>query len=66
MEIFVNHKKVNMKEGLSIEDLLLTLGIKNRFIAVEVNCEIIPKSKYNNFCLKESDKVEIIKPIGGG
>ena len=49
-----------------MELLLANLGVKNKFIAVEVNRVIVPKSNYRNYYLKENDKVEIIRAVGGG
>ena len=66
MNIFVNRAKTSTSEKISVELLLMNLGIEKKFIAVEVNQVIVPKSKYKNFYLKENDKIEIIKAIGGG
>tara|TARA_Y100000590_G_scaffold115695_1_gene131985 strand:+ start:3098 stop:3304 length:207 start_codon:yes stop_codon:yes gene_type:complete len=66
MNIFVNRAKTSTTENTSVELLLMNLGIEKKFIAVEVNQVIVPKSKYKNFYLKENDKIEIIKAIGGG
>jgi sulfur carrier protein len=35
-------------------------------IAVEVNEELVPRSTFGDFHLKESDRVEIIHAVGGG
>ena len=64
MNIFVNRAKTSTSEKTSVELLLMNLGIEKKFIAVEVNQVIVPKSKYKNFYLKENDKIEIIKAIG--
>ena len=66
MNVFINKTKTNTPKKTSIELLLINLGVENKFIAIEVNQVIVPKSKYGNFYLKENDKVEIIKAIGGG
>ena len=66
MNIFINKIKTNTLKKISVELLLENLGIENKFIAIEVNEAIIPKSNYGNYYLKENDKVEIIKAIGGG
>ena len=66
MNIFINKIKTNTLKKISIELLLKNLDIENKFIAIEVNEAIIPKSNYGNYYLKENDKVEIIKAIGGG
>ena len=46
MNIFVNRAKTSTTENTSVELLLMNLGIEKKFIAVEVNQVIVPKSKY--------------------
>jgi sulfur carrier protein len=41
-------------------------NIKNKYIAVEINENIIPKSNHNTYIIKDGDKIEIITAIGGG
>lgn len=35
-------------------------------IAIELNGEILPRSKYNDTVLTDADKVEIVSFMGGG
>ena len=35
-------------------------------IAVEINCEIVPKSTYGSTVLKDGDTVEVVSFVGGG
>lgn len=41
-------------------------GYDLRRIAVELNGEIVPKSKYDDVVLKDGDRVEIVSFVGGG
>ena len=66
MEILVNGDKISLPEYSSIEDLITHLGFQNQRIAIEINESIIPKSNHTSFLLKDLDKVEIIKAVGGG
>ena len=66
MEILVNGDKISLPEYSSIEDLITHLGLQNQRIAIEINESIIPKSNHTSFLLKDLDKVEIIKAVGGG
>lgn len=59
--------------GEKIENNFATLGEYLRFanynplsVAVEINEEIVPKSEYENIALKDGDKIEIVKFVGGG
>jgi thiamine biosynthesis protein ThiS len=49
-------------------ELIETLGVKLRPVglAVAVNEDIIPKSKYQEVFIKDGDCVEIIELVGGG
>ena len=66
MEIYINQEKKVIDGEISINDLLSFLEIQNKYIAVEVNKTIIPKSEYKIFIVKNNDKIEIINAVGGG
>jgi thiamine biosynthesis protein ThiS len=66
MNITVNGESRTIDPETSLEDLVDTLGLGEKRIAVEVNREIVPRSEYNNCKLSESDTVEIVNAIGGG
>ena len=53
-------------DSISIDGLLEHLNIEIKYIAVEVNETIVPKSEYDTLYLKENDNVEIINAVGGG
>jgi thiamine biosynthesis protein ThiS len=40
--------------------------VSRQFTAVAVNREITPKAEYASMTLREGDKVEIVRPMGGG
>ncbi|MEK7701687.1 MAG: sulfur carrier protein ThiS [candidate division NC10 bacterium] len=66
MKIVVNGKGHEVVDGLSVEGLLAHLGVKREYTAVAVNREVTPKSAYAATLLREGDKVEIVRPMGGG
>ena len=66
MKIYINQEKKIIDGEISINNLLLFLEIQNKYIAVEVNKTIIPKSEYKTFIVKDNDKIEIINAVGGG
>ena len=66
MNIILNNTMNEVHENITIEELLLLNNIRSRYIAVEINKRIVPKSKYKEYQLSEDDKVEIITAIGGG
>jgi sulfur carrier protein len=66
MRIILNKDVQIIPDGISIDALLEHLNIEIKYIAIEVNQKIVPKSEYNTFNLKENDNVEIINAVGGG
>ena len=66
MNIILNNDEQVVLENISVSELLEKFKINLEYMAVEVNQTIVPKSKYDNFRLKENDKVEIISAVGGG
>ena len=66
MNIFVNQKKIVAPKESTIINILENLDIENKFLAVEVNETILPKSEYDKYIIQENDKIEIINAIGGG
>ena len=66
MRIVVNGRDMDVVEGLSVEALLTQLGVKREYTAVAINREITPKGAYGVTLLKAGDRVEIVRPMGGG
>lgn len=51
---------------LSVQGLLIELGLDMRKVAVERNEEIVPRSRYLETWLASGDQLEIVHFIGGG
>ena len=66
INIYINGKSKNIKDEQSVLSLLQLLNLNKNNIAVEINREIISKSDYNIYIIKENDKIEIVNFIGGG
>ena len=66
VKINVNGKAMDVELGLTVEGLLTLLNVKREYTAVAVNREITPKATYAAVTLAEGDKVEIVRPMGGG
>jgi thiamine biosynthesis protein ThiS len=62
----LNGKEKQVDSDSNIEQLLKSLKLENKRLAVEINQQIIPRSDFNSHILKELDKVEIVQAIGGG
>ena len=66
MNIVLNNESNQVHDGITIEELLDVKKIHTKYIAIEINKKIIPKSSYYKHELKEGDRIEIITAIGGG
>ena len=66
VQIVVNGKPMEVEPGITVDGLLTLLNVKREYTAVAVNREVTPKSTYAMVTLSEGDKVEIVRPMGGG
>jgi sulfur carrier protein len=66
VKISVNGEAKEAPEGTTVLGLLSLLEIRADRIAVEVNREIVTRSRHGEHVLAEGDKVEIVTMVGGG
>ena len=66
IKIKINGNFKFVKVNTNLSDLLKTLKIPLKKVAIELNQEILDKKKLNKQILRNNDKVEIVHFIGGG
>ncbi len=66
MEITLNGAARSIPDHTSASALLLSLGLANKRLALEINREIVPRSQFEQHMIKPGDTVEIVHAIGGG
>ncbi len=66
MEIVINGQRREVPEGITVRELLAVLGLKLERVATEVNREIVPRQRWDEFRLRAGDSVEIVHFVGGG
>jgi len=66
IEIKINGKVIKVKEDTKMLSLINDLKIPIKKVAIELNREIIDKTKLDKIKIKKNDKVEIVHFIGGG
>ncbi len=64
--IYLNGKKEEIEEGISISNLLEAKKIRPGVVTVELNDRIIEKSQYQQALLKVNDRIEFVYYMGGG
>ncbi len=66
MSIILNGEEKEVSGGSTVASLLDELGIQKERVAVELNLDIVPKSRFAETLLKDGDRVEIVSFVGGG
>ncbi|MBH0164341.1 sulfur carrier protein ThiS [Fictibacillus sp. 7GRE50] len=67
MKLMINGEAVKVPNSLeSITDLLKHLNLHDQVVIAEVNEEIINNQKQSETQIKENDKIELVRFVGGG
>ena len=66
MQIVINGIKKDVKDNITIKELLKELKVLDKTMAVAVNMNIVKKDDWGKFNLKENDKIEALNFVGGG
>jgi sulfur carrier protein len=63
----INEEEVQVPDTLkSITELLEHLQLSDQIVIAEVNSEIISNEKQKETHIKENDKIELVRFVGGG
>ena len=66
MQVFVNGEEQEIRNDISVADLLHDLQITLQYGAVAVNRKVVRKKDHEVTRLKAGDRIEIVRPVGGG
>jgi thiazole synthase len=66
MFVYVNGETKEFAENNTVADVVESLGLRGKKIAVELNKEILPFDQYQTNALNAGDRIEIVHAIGGG
>lgn len=64
--MILNGKTIDLKEDISVEQLLKDYDLNPQKVVVEVNMEILDDEVYSTYLLKNEDTIEVISFVGGG
>lgn len=64
--IVFNGQDRQIAAGLTVEQLLQEAAINSRFVAVELNGEILPRDQRNQREVQARDVIEVVTLVGGG
>ena len=66
MQIVLNGNEHELQDEMSLSQLVESLGIDRRLIAVAHNGDVVPRDTYERITVHEGDHVEIVRMVGGG
>ena len=66
IQIYINGKKKNINVNHNLINILEDFSLQNKLVAIELNREVVPKSKYKTKRINQNDRIEILELIGGG
>lgn len=67
MQLTINGKSRSFDaDDFNVAQLVQTLELTGKRLAIELNGEIVPRSQFENTQLAEGDKLEIVGAVGGG
>jgi sulfur carrier protein len=66
MRCTVNGRPREQAEPATLLALVRDMALEGKRIAVEVNGEVVPRSRWADALLRDGDRVEIVGAVGGG
>ena len=66
MTITLNGEPFELDRPMSVVELLTTLDIDPRRVAVEHNLSIIKRHTFSDIVVGEGDRIEVVNFVGGG
>jgi len=66
VEIIVNGERRCVAESTTIAQLLEHLGLAGKYVAVEVNQQVVPRARHAEHRVRAGDTLEIVTLVGGG
>jgi len=66
VQIQLNGEPRALEPALTIRALVEQLGLNPDGVAVAINLQIVPRGEHANHILRDGDRVEIIRAVGGG
>jgi len=64
--VIINGESREFKDGSTLGDILKELNIEDKVMAAAVNMQIVKKDNWQNYEVKDGDKLELLDFVGGG
>jgi len=66
VEVVLNGEPHRIPEGITVLDLVASLGRDPRTVALERNGELVPRARFGEARLAEGDRLEVVHFVQGG
>ena len=66
MKLTINGEVREFAEGITLQNALNELSLDGKVMAAAVNMEIVKQDAWNEYSLKDGDKLELLDFVGGG
>jgi len=66
VKIVMNGQAREIEPGTTVARLIESLKMQPRYLAVERNFELVPRTRHAQCVLEDGDKLEIVTLVGGG
>ena len=66
LSLRINGEHRRVVVGMTLAELINSIGQDPGRVAVERNLEIVPRSSFANLCVEDGDDYEIVHFVGGG
>ena len=66
MRVYLNGESKDVRESLTLSDLVADLDLPAVRIAIELNRTVVRRSDWSQTTLSENDRIEVVHFVGGG
>ena len=66
MKCIINGDLFTIDQNQSIQEVLHSLELDPKRVIVELNKELIKQDKYEEYTVREDDRLELLEIVGGG
>jgi len=66
LQIQLNGEPREVADGLTVEDLIVSLALEPSRVAFELNRSVVRRKDWSQTTLHDGDRVEIVHFVGGG
>jgi sulfur carrier protein len=66
MKVRVNGRDTDVRSGATVAELIESLGLGAKRVAVELNRDVVARDDWPRTTLCDSDQLEVVQFVGGG